>query len=68
MTGACLAIRISIFHEVGGFDKQLAIGYNDIDLCLRIRRAGYRNVYTPFAQLYHFEGKNRPTKCCCTKR
>lgn len=56
VTGACMATRMSIFDEIGGFDESLAVDYNDIDLCLRAYSAGYRNIYTPFAQLYHFEG------------
>jgi GT2 family glycosyltransferase len=56
VTGACLATRMSIVSEVGGFDEALAIDYNDIDFCLKVFSAGYRNIYTPFAKLYHFEG------------
>jgi GT2 family glycosyltransferase/glycosyltransferase involved in cell wall biosynthesis len=56
VTGACMAIRMSLIDEVGGFDEALAVEYNDIDFCLRLHSAGYRNVYTPFSQLYHFEG------------
>jgi GT2 family glycosyltransferase/glycosyltransferase involved in cell wall biosynthesis len=56
VTGACIAARMSIFDEVGGFDETLKVDYNDIDLCLRVHVAGYRNIYTPFATLYHFEG------------
>jgi O-antigen biosynthesis protein len=55
VTGAVLATRMSIVNEVGGFDAHLAIDYNDIDFCLRVRAAGYRIVYTPYANLYHFE-------------
>jgi GT2 family glycosyltransferase len=50
-----MATRMSIVDEVGGFDEALAIDYNDIDFCLRVYDAGYRNIYTPFAALYHFE-------------
>jgi O-antigen biosynthesis protein len=46
---------MSVFDEVGGFDEKLAVDYNDVDLCLRVHAAGYRNIYTPFATLYHFE-------------
>ena len=56
VTGACLATRMSIVSEIGGFDEELAIDYNDIDFCLKVFSAGYRNIYTPFAKLYHFEG------------
>ena len=57
VTGACLALRMSVVNEVGGFDTRFAIDYNDLDLCLRIRQHGYRIVYTPFCKLYHFESK-----------
>jgi GT2 family glycosyltransferase len=58
VTGAVLATRMSLVHEVGGFDPALALDYNDVDFCLRIGAAGYRIVYTPFAELYHFEGSS----------
>lgn len=57
VTGACLATRRSVLNEVGGWDIRLATDYNDIDLCLRMHQQGYRIVYTPYSQLYHFEGK-----------
>jgi GT2 family glycosyltransferase len=59
VTGACMMIRKAVFDEVNGFETQLAIAYNDIDLCLRIRKHGYLIVYTPFAQLYHYESLTR---------
>ena len=66
ITAACMIIPRKLFDEVGGFDEQLKVVYNDVDLCLRIRKQGYRIVYTPFAVLYHFEsasrGRLRPTK------
>ena len=54
--------RREVFDEVGGFDeKQLPVTFNDVDLCLKMRQAGYRVVYIPFAQLYHHEsGTRRP--------
>lgn len=55
VTGAVLATTMSKLREVGGFDESLRIDYNDIDLCLRLGKAGYRIVYTPHAELYHFE-------------
>ena len=51
--------RVSVFHEVGGFDERLAVAFNDVDLCLAIRNAGYLIVFTPFAELYHYESKSR---------
>ncbi len=60
VTAACLAMRRSVLASVGGFDEDFAIDFNDVDLCLRIREAGYRVVYTPFAELYHFEQASLP--------
>ncbi|MBA2564681.1 MAG: glycosyltransferase family 2 protein, partial [Gemmatimonadetes bacterium] len=59
VTGACLMIRKALFQELGGFREDLRIAYNDIDLCLRAGAAGYRTVYTPYAELYHHEGGTR---------
>lgn len=59
VTGACLTIRRDVFDEVGGFDERIAVAFNDVDLCLRIRAAGYRNVWTPFAELIHHESASR---------
>ena len=60
VTAACLVVRREVFEEVSGFDAEhLAIAFNDVDLCLRIREAGYRNVFTPFAELYHHESASR---------
>ena len=57
MTGAGLATRMGVLHEMGGFDPLFAIDFNDTDLCLRMRQHGYRLVYTPHSRLYHFESK-----------
>jgi GT2 family glycosyltransferase len=59
VTGACFMMRRDVFDEVGGFDDELAIAFNDVDLCLRIRAAGYRNIYLPHVVLYHHESKSR---------
>jgi O-antigen biosynthesis protein len=60
VTGACLLTRRDVFSEVGGFDeKQLPVTFNDVDLCLKMRQAGYRIVYVPFATLYHHESATR---------
>jgi GT2 family glycosyltransferase len=50
-----MVVRKSVFEEVGGFDERLALTFHDIDFCLRIRRAGYRNVWTPYAEMLHHE-------------
>ena len=54
-----MVVRKQVFDEVGGFDEALAVAYNDVDFCLRLRARGLRNVWTPFAELYHFEGVSR---------
>jgi GT2 family glycosyltransferase len=59
VTGACLAIRRSVFFEVGGLDESLPIAFNDIDLCLRLGDRGYRIIWTPFAELVHYESVSR---------
>ncbi|HKM63603.1 MAG TPA: glycosyltransferase, partial [Acidisphaera sp.] len=60
VTGACLMLRKSVFEEVGGLaEGDLPVTLNDVDLCLRIRAAGYRIVYTPHACLTHMEGVSR---------
>jgi GT2 family glycosyltransferase len=60
VTAACLLTRRDVFQEVGGFDEErLPVTYNDVDLCLKMRRAGYLIVYTPFARLYHHESASR---------
>jgi GT2 family glycosyltransferase len=59
LTGACLMIAKRKYFEVGGLDEALAVSYNDVDLCLKLRRAGYRNVFVPRARLYHYESKTR---------
>lgn len=66
VTAACMIVPRKVFNQVGGFDEELKVVYNDVDLCLRIRQKNYLILYTPFAVLYHFEsatrGRLRPTK------
>lgn len=59
VTAACLMIRKPVFDQVGGFDERLPVAWNDVDLCLRVDAAGYANVWTPEAVLYHHESKSR---------
>jgi GT2 family glycosyltransferase len=60
VTAACLMIRREVWEEVGGLNEvDLAVAFNDVDFCLRIREAGYQIVYTPFAELYHHESVSR---------
>ena len=59
VTGACLMMRRTVWDEIGGLDEAFAVAFNDVDLCMRIRQAGYLIVWTPFAELYHYESKSR---------
>jgi len=59
VTGACLMMRKEVFEAVGGFDENIAIAFNDVDLCIRIRNAGFWIVYTPYSRLYHHESVSR---------
>ena len=60
VTAACLLLRRELFWQVGGLnEQQLKVAFNDVDLCLKIQAAGYRNLWTPYAALYHFESKSR---------
>jgi GT2 family glycosyltransferase len=59
VTGAFMAVKPELFKQVGGFDVGLAIAYNDVDFCLKVRAAGYRVVYSPEIELYHYESLTR---------
>lgn len=59
VTGACLLMKKSLFEQVGGLDERFAVSLNDVDLCLKLREEGYLNVFTPFAELYHYESISR---------
>lgn len=59
VTGACLLVRKKWFDELGGLDEGFAVALNDVDFCLRLREKGLLNVFTPFAELYHFESRSR---------
>lgn len=59
VTGAALLVRKSVYQEVGGLETDLAVAFNDIDFCLKVREAGYRNLWTPFAELTHHESVSR---------
>jgi GT2 family glycosyltransferase len=62
VSAACLMIRKSVYEEVGGLDEQdFKISYNDVDLCLKVREAGYLTVWTPYARMMH-EGRVGPSK------
>lgn len=59
VTAACMMMRREVFDRVGGFDERLRVAFNDVDLCLRIRKLGYSIIYQPLARLYHFESATR---------
>ncbi len=59
VTAACVMIRKEVFEEVGMFDENIGVAFNDVDLCLKIRKKGYLIVYTPYALLYHHESLSR---------
>jgi len=60
VTAACLAVRKSIFEEVGGLNESdLSIAFNDVDFCLRVQELGYRNLWTPYAEMIHHESVSR---------
>ncbi|HDV4896627.1 glycosyltransferase family 2 protein [Escherichia coli] len=60
VTAACLLIRKNIYEEVAGLDEEnLHVAFNDVDFCLKVREAGYRNLWTPYAELYHYESISR---------
>lgn len=59
VTGACLMVRKELFEELGGLDESFEISLNDVDFCLRLREKGLLNIFTPFAELYHYESISR---------
>ena len=59
VTAACLLVRAEVFDALNGLDEGFTVAFNDVDFCLRARRAGWRVVWTPYAQLYHYESKSR---------
>lgn len=60
VTGACLVVRREVYEQVGGLNEiDLQVAFNDVDFCLKVREAGYMNVWTPYAELYHLESISR---------
>ena len=59
VTGACQMIRRDVFEQVGGYNEEFAVGFNDADFCLCVWEAGYRTIFTPYAELYHYEFTSR---------
>lgn len=68
VTAACMMVRKDVFDEVGGFDETLAVAFNDVDFCLKLMAAGYRNIWTPRAELYHHESASRGGENTVEKR
>ena len=59
VTAACMMIKASAYQQVGGLDESFSVAYNDVDFCMKLRKAGYLIVWTPYAELYHYESKSR---------
>jgi GT2 family glycosyltransferase len=59
VTAACLLVRKEVYDEVNGLDESFSVAFNDVDFCLRVRDAGYRNVWTPYAEMIHHESVSR---------
>ena len=59
VTAACMMTKTSVFHAVGGFTEELAVAFNDIDYCMKVRGSGKLVVYAPYAVMYHYESKSR---------
>lgn len=59
VTGACLCVKASDFDEVGGLNEELTISLNDVDFCLRLRKADKLNIFNPYCELYHYESVSR---------
>jgi len=59
VTGACFMVRTTVFDQVGGFDETFGTEYNDVDFCLKVMDAGFRNLYVPHCELYHYESMSR---------
>ena len=63
VTAACLAVRREIFEDLNGFDERLAIAFNDVDFCIRLREKGWRIIWTPEVEHYHLELQtHRPSR------
>lgn len=68
VTAACLLVSRTAYEQVGGLDESFEVAFNDVDFCLRLRRAGYLNVFTPYAELYHYESESRGAENTPEKR
>lgn len=61
VTGACLMVKKALYDEVGGLSEEFTVALNDVDFCLKLRQKGLLNVFTPFAELFHYESASRGT-------
>ena len=68
VTAACMMVRRSVWAELGGLDESFEVAFNDVDFCLRVRKSGYLIVWTPYAELYHYESKSRGSDSAPEKR
>ena len=68
VTGACMMVRRDVWEQLGGLDESFAVAFNDVDFCMRVRQAGYLIVWTPYAELYHYESKSRGLEDTLEKR
>ena len=68
VTAASMMVKSSVFREVGGLEESFAVAFNDVDFCMKVRRAGYNIVWTPFAEAYHYESKSRGVEDSLEKR
>lgn len=73
VTAACMMVKKSLYDELGGLDENFEFAYSDVDFCLRLRRAGYLIVFTPYAELYHYGSKSRsaedtPENVACSQK
>lgn len=68
VTGACMMVKKSLYQELGGLSEEFAVALNDVDFCLRVREKGLLVVFTPFAELFHFESVSRGSDLKISKR
>ena len=62
VTAACMMVKRSAWEAVGGFEEKLAVAFNDVDFCLKVKEAGYLVIYDPYVEMYHYESKTRGTE------
>ena len=65
VTAACMMVKAAVFHQVGGFEEAYSVAYNDVDLCMKIREKGWRIIFDPDSELYHYESRSRGLEDTC---